>query len=282
MVKIISDSTCDMPKELIEKYNITIIPLHIVLHDKEYRDGVDITPDKIYEWADANKTTPKTSAVSIEDAKEVFTAELAKYDSIIAFGISSAISATVNVMRIAAEELNASDRVTVIDSANLSTGISLLVVKAAEMAMNRIPHDEIVSTIHSLIPKVRTSFVVDTLTYLYRGGRCTAITALAGGVLKIHPEILVVDGVMDVGKKYRGPIDHVLQLYEKDLEEKLVNIDSSRVFITYSAIKEETVLMLKDLIEKTGKFDEIILASVGGVIASHCGPGTLGILYIDK
>jgi len=282
MVKVISDSTCDMPKDLIEKYNISIVPLHIVLHDKEYRDGIDITVDQIFDWADANKTTPKTSAVAIEDAKNAFEEALKEYDSIIAFGISSCISATVNVMRIAAEELEAEDRITVIDSANLSTGISLLVIKAAEMAMANVPHAEIVSAIEAMVPKVRSSFVVDTLTYLYRGGRCNAVAALAGGVLKLHPEIIVADGKMDVGKKYRGPIDHVLKQYEQDLEALFTNVDSARVFITSARVKDETRQALKEALEATGKFDQVILSTVGGVIASHCGPGTLGILYMDK
>lgn len=199
-VKIISDSTCDLSKELVEKYDITILPLHILLGEDEYRDGVDITPEEIFRWSDENKTTPKTSAPSLTEAMEVMQPFVEEGREIICFSISDSMSTSGNVMRLAAEELEASDKVTIINSANLSTGIGLQVIQAAILASEGKTAAEITTAIEAIRPKVRASFVVDTLTYLHRGGRCSAVAALAGGMLKLHPRIVVVDGAMDASK----------------------------------------------------------------------------------
>lgn len=280
MVKIISDSTCDLSAELLNKYDITIIPLHIQLGDKEYKDGVDITPEEIYQWSDENKTTPKTSAISITDAIEVFRTYTDKNDEIISFSISNEMSATGAVMRMAAEELKKEDSIHVINSANLSTGSGLLVVEAAEMAKAGKSAQEIVAHIEELKERVRASFVVDTLTYLHRGGRCSSVAALAGGVLKMHPKIAVENGKMDAGKKYRGKMQSVILSYIKDMEEELKQAKKDRVFITHSGCDEETVAMVHKYLEELQVFDEILETRAGGVVSSHCGPGTLGVLFI--
>lgn len=223
MIKIISDSTCDLSKELVEKYDISKLPLHIHMGDEEYEDGVTITPDEIYKWSDANNTTPKTSAASIAEVMDMFRPYIEKGDEIISFSISDSMSANRKVMQMAAEELEAEDRIHVIDSANLSTGIGLLVVEAAIMASKGVKAADIVAKIEELKPRVRASFVVDTLTYLHRGGRCSSVAALAGGVLKLHPRIAVENGKMDAGKKYRGKLSSVVMSYVKDMEEDLKN-----------------------------------------------------------
>mgnify|MGYP002956329989 FL=1 len=164
----------------------------------------------MYEWADKNKTTPKTSAPSIETAMNVMQPYIDEGREIICFSISSEMSTSINVIRMAAEELDAEDKVTVIDSRNLSTGIGLLVVEAAVMAAEGKSREEIKTGIDELIPKVRASFVVDTLVYLYRGGRCNAVSALIGGALALHPMIVVKDGKMDASRKYRGKGLHSL------------------------------------------------------------------------
>ena len=179
MVKIISDSTCDLSEDLLKKYDIDILPLHILLGEKEYKDGKDITAEEIYEWSDEHKTTPKTSAPSLEDAVELIRPYVESKREVVCFSISSSMSTSGNVMRLAAEELEASELVTVIDSASLSTGIGLLVIEAAEMAQKGKNAEEISAEIEQLKPRVRASFVVDTLTYLYRGGRCNAVAAMA-------------------------------------------------------------------------------------------------------
>ena len=282
MVKIISDSTCDLSPELLARYEIDILPLHILLGDQEFEDGKNITPDQIYAWSDANKTTPKTSAPAMADAIELFRPYVTAGREIVCFSISSSMSTSGNVMRLAAEELGASGQITVIDSANLSTGIGLLVVEAAIMAKKNRTASEIVSEIEKLKPNVRASFVVDTLTYLYRGGHCNAVAAMAGGVLKLHPKIVVEDGAMNASKKYRGKIASVILSYVKDMEKDLKNARQERVFITHSGCDREIVETVRTYLKNLGIFEEILETRAGGVVSSHCGPGTLGVLYISK
>lgn len=282
MVKIISDSTCDLSPELIAKYDIDILPLHILLGEDEYEDGKNITPEQIYSWSDENKTTPKTSAPALTDAIELFKQYIDEGREIVCFSISSSMSTSGNVMRIAAEELEAEDRITVIDSANLSTGIGLLVIEAAIMAQNNHTVEEIVSAIEALKPNVRASFVVDTLTYLYRGGRCNAVSAMAGGVLKLHPKIVVENGAMNASKKYRGKINSAIMMYVKDMEDDLKAARPDRVFITHSGCDRTIVEEVHSYLENLGVFSEILETRAGGVISSHCGPGTLGVLFIQS
>ena len=280
MVSIVADSTCDLSRELLEKYKVKIIPLHILLGEKEYEDGVDLMPEEIDAWADDNKTTPKTSAPSVETVMQTFQPLLEKGDDIVCFSISESMSTTANVMRLAARQLEAEDRIIVVDSANLSTGIGLLVLEAARMALQGKTAEEIVAETERLKPKVRASFVVDTLTYLHRGGRCNGLEAMAGSILKLHPKIVVSEGKMSSSKKYRGKIDKVILAYAKDMEEQLLQARKERVFITHSGCPEETVLMVKEYLESLSRFEEILLTRAGGVISSHCGPGTLGVLFI--
>lgn len=282
MVKIISDSTCDLSPELIAKYDIDILPLHILLGEDEYEDGKNITPEEIYSWSDENKTTPKTSAPALTDAIELFKQYIDEGREIVCFSISSSMSTSGNVMRIAAEELEAEDRITVIDSANLSTGIGLLVIEAAIMAQNNHTVEEIVSAVEALKPNVRASFVVDTLTYLYRGGRCNAVSAMAGGVLKLHPKIVVENGAMNASKKYRGKINSAIMTYVKDMENDLKEARPDRVFITHSGCDRTIVEEVHSYLENLGVFSEILETRAGGVISSHCGPGTLGVLFIQN
>ena len=282
MVKIISDSTCDLSPELIAKYDIDILPLHILLGEDEYEDGRNITPQQIYDWSDAHKTTPKTSAPSLAEAIDLFRPYIEEKREIVCFSISGSMSTSGNVMRLAAEELEASDLVTVVDSANLSTGIGLLVIEAAIMAEKGQSATEIAATIESLKPNVRASFVVDTLTYLYRGGRCNAVSAMAGGVLRLHPKIVVENGAMDASKKYRGKINSVIMSYVKDMEEDLKSARPERVFITHSGCDRDTVNAVRSYLESFGIFHEILETRAGGVVSSHCGPGTLGVLFIAK
>lgn len=282
MIKVISDSTCDLSQELLERYDISILPLHIVLGDDEYEDGFGITPDEIFAWSDAHKTTPKTSAPSVEHAVELFKPILDADDEIVCFSISEDMSTSATIMRMAAQELNATDRVTVINSQNLSTGIGLLVVEAAIMAKEGRTREEISARIDELIPKVRASFVVDTLVYLYRGGRCSGLEALAGSLLSLHPRIGVADGKMSPGKKYRGKINNVIMSYAKDMEEDILKAYDDRVFITHSGCDRKAVEAVREYLSELNYFKEIHETRAGGVVSSHCGPGTLGVLFILK
>jgi DegV family protein with EDD domain len=278
VIKIIADSTCDLSQELIEKYNIDILPLHIHLGEEEYKDGVNIVPEQIYQWSDKTRQTPKTSAVSINEAIELF----GKYESqdIICFSISGEMSSTVQVMKLAAQELDREEQISIIDSRSLSTGIGLLIIEAAVMADNGKTADEIVKAIEELIPRVRASFVVDTLTFLHRGGRCSAVSALAGGALKIHPKIVVENGKMDAAKKYRGRMEKVIPNYVKEMHDELRIAKHDRVFITHSGCPKETIEEVYRYLKELDLFNEILVTRAGSVISSHCGPGTLGVLYI--
>ena len=281
-VKIIADSTCDLSKDLLEKYDISVLPLHIVLGDKEYKDGLEISPDEIYEWSNTNKEAPKTSAAAISDTIDIYSKYLKSYDEITCFSISGQMSTTVNVMRMAAEELDAEDTIHIIDSENLSTGGGLLVIEAAIMAKEGKSGIEIIESINELKPFVRASFIVDTLTFLHRGGRCSGVAALAGGALKLHPKIVVENGGMKPDKKYRGKMNSAILSYVKDLEPQIKNAKNDRVFITHSGCEEEIIQSVRQYLSELGHFEEILITRAGGVISSHCGPGTLGVLFIEN
>ena len=230
MVKILSDSTCDLSPELVEQYGIEILPLHVLLEEGDYKDGVDITPAEIFAWSDKHKSTPKTAAPSIEDAVESIGRLLADGNEVICFSISETMSSSFNIMRLAIEELEAEERAFAFNSANLSTGIGLLVLEAACMAKDGMGAAEILKKLEELRPRVRSSFVVDTLTYLHRGGRCSGVAALAGGMLKLHPKIVVIDGKMEVERKYRGNIAKVIKSYVQDMEEDLKAARPARIY----------------------------------------------------
>lgn len=282
MIRIVADSTCDLTKELTEKYDIQIVPLHIVLGDKEYLDGVEITSDEIYAWADKNGDTPKTSAVGFEEAEEVVKQIVDTEDEMIVFTISGKMSTTANVFRMVVEELELEDKVSIVDTENLSTGIALMLLKAASMAKEGKSRNEICQVVEELKSKVQASFVVDTLTYLHRGGRCSSIAALAGGVLKLHPKIVVADGSMSADKKYRGKIEKAILDYVKDMEAVLKEADAERVFITHSGCEQEVIDKVYAYLSDMNYFKEILVTRAGGVISSHCGYGTLGVLYLNK
>ena len=280
MIHILSDSTCDLGKELIASNGIHILPLHIHLGDREFEDGVDVTPDEIYAWSDANNTTPKTSAMSLQSAMDLFRSLMADGDEMVCFSVSESMSSSCAVMKMAAAELEMEDRIFVVDSANLSTGIGLLVLEAAEMAKNGAAGAQIAARMEELKPLVRASFVVDTLTYLHRGGRCSSVAAIAGSMLHLHPRIAVADGKMSAGKKYRGKMESVILSYVKDMETDLKLADPKRVFITHSGCSEEILASVRTYLEGLGRFQEIHITRAGGVISSHCGPGTLGVLFV--
>lgn len=280
MVKILADSTCDLSKELTERYGIRIIPLYVRLGEEEYLDGLNITPEKLYEWSDAHGQTPKTAAPGIEDICRFLDPD--GDDEYVIFTISSQMSASFNNARLAAENMEMSDRVHIIDSANLSTGIGLQIIRAAELAAEGKTASEIVAEIEAIKDKVRASFVIDTLVYLHRGGRCSGLAALVGSVLKIHPRIAVSDGAMHPEQKYRGSNRKYVLEYVKDMEQDLLRARKDRVFITHSPCDKAIVDSVREYLEGLHHFDEILETDAGSVVASHCGPGTLGVLFIAE
>lgn len=280
-IRITADSTCDLSESLLQKYEISILPLNIVLDMKSYSDGEEISPDEIYVWSEKMHKTPKTAAVAYDRALEMASAFQKNGDEMIFFGISESMSTTCNVMRMVKEELNYTGMY-VIDSQNLSTGIGLQVLRAAELAGQGLGAQEIVTQIEQERGRVRASFVVERLDYLAMGGRCSSVVALFGGKLKLKPRIEVTDGKMEAGKKYRGNQDKVILKYVQDMEMQLRQADPHRIFITHSGCEEAVIRSVEEYLKGLHHFEEILITRAGGVISSHCGPGTLGVLFYEK
>ena len=280
-IRITADSTCDLSESLLQKYEISILPLNIVLDMKSYSDGEEISPDEIYAWSEKMHKTPKTAAVAYDRALEMASAFQENGDEMIFFGISESMSTTCNVMRMVKEELNYTGMY-VIDSQNLSTGIGLQVLRAAELAAQGLAAQEIVTQIEQERGRVRASFVVERLDYLAMGGRCSSVVALFGGKLKLKPRIEVTDGKMEARKKYRGNQDKVILKYVQDMEMQLRQADPHRIFITHSGCEEAVIRSVEEYLKGLHHFEEILITRAGGVISSHCGPGTLGVLFYEK
>lgn len=277
-IKITVDSTNDLTPELIEKYDITVMPLAVNMGDKLYRDMVDIAPDDIYAHVNGGGALPKTSAVNAAEYGEMFEKYLKEYDAIIHINISSEMSTCHNSARMAAEGLP----VYPIDSRNLSTGSALLALMACEKAAAGEDAEKIAEELRAAVDKVDASFVVSRLDYLHKGGRCSAIAMLGANVLKLKPCIEVHDGKMGVAKKYRGNYNRCLDMYVKDRLTADANIDPKRIFITHSGVDQATIDQVRATVESCMKFDEILVTRAGCTISSHCGDGTLGILYMHK
>lgn len=280
-VKIISDSTCDLSPELIKRYDVEILPLYVTLGDESLKDGVDITPDQLYAWADEHKTTPKTAAVTQADAYNVLKKYVEQGCQIVYTGISSEMSVSYGVVQLAAKEFPDA-KIAVVDSRNLSTGVGHVVIRAAELAQEGKDAFEIKEELDQFTPLVRASFVVDTITFLYRGGRCSAVAAFGATALNLKPSIVVENGKMRPDAKYHGKIDRALKKYVQAMEPSLLKARPDRVFITHSGSSEETVNAIKRYLEELNYFKEILITRAGCVISSHCGPGTLGVLYVEQ
>ena len=278
-IRISSDSTCDLSQELIERYQIKILPMGVSLGDNLYRDGIDITPDDIYSHHAKTGQLPKTSAINMSESADFF-AELTKDGSaVIHFTIGASMSATYNNARVAAEEF---EDVYVVDSKNLSTGNGLLVLAAAEMANQGMEPKEIAGKVRKLAECVDASFVVDNLEYLAKGGRCSAVAAFGANLLQLKPCINVKNGAMGVGKKYRGKFEKVLIGYVADRLADKEDIDLDRVFVTHAGCDPEIVAEVAEAVKNTLPFKEVFVTRAGCTVSSHCGANTLGVLFIRK
>ncbi|SHI15812.1 EDD domain protein, DegV family [Sporobacter termitidis DSM 10068] len=279
-IKITSDSTCDLTKEIVSKYDITIIPLPIIKGDVSFKDGVDITPEDIFEYVESGAGVCHTAAINVGDYQEAFRPLASEYDAVIHFTLSSGISSCLQNAQLAASEF---DNIYVVDTLNLSTGSGHLVLDAAIMAQNGAAPAQIVEKINALAPKVEASFVIDTLKYLYKGGRCSGVAALGANVLKLKPCIEVVGGKMDVGKKYRGNFDKVILQYVADRLKDRDDVDYRRIFVTHpSGVPKEVCDAVIKAVRSFGPFEEIIESQAGCAISNHCGPVCLGILFYRK
>ncbi len=276
-IKITSDSTCDLSPELLERYQITTLPLSVTLGDNTYQDGLTITPVQIFDHVAATGQLPVTAATNIAAYMDFFAPLAKEYDAVIHINIGSGFSSCHQNARLAAAEF---DNVYAVDSANLSTGQGLLVIEAAIAAQRGDEPQVILSALTDLIPRLDCSFVVDKLDYLVKGGRCSSAAALGANLLNLKPCILLTDGKLGTGKKYRGNWAKVLPGYARDrLEGREVCKD--RVFITYTSCPPEIVEELRTYLMGLG-FDEVLETVAGATITSHCGPNTLGVLFIRK
>lgn len=280
-VKIITDSTNDLTRGILDNYGTTIVPLFVDFGEESYKDGVDLTPERLFELAEEKNILPKTAAPSPYDFAGYYRQYLDSGYDIVVITISSKISATYQNALLAAEEFP-KDRIWVTDSLNLSTGIGLLVMLAGEYAQKGLSAGEIAAKLQDIIPRVRVSFIVDTLEYLYKGGRCNSLQNMVGSVLKIRPVIGVADGRIIVQDKVRGDKKKALHKILDRISQTKEKIDFSRVFITYSLGGEEEAAYLKDCLQKAVPAEEILLTQAGCVISSHCGQKTIGIIYAEK
>ena len=277
-IKISSDSTCDLGSELISAHGVGIIPLSVILGDKAFSDGVDVTPQQIFDYVSQTGTLPKTAACSEEGYAEKFEKFLEGHDALIHFNISSKASVTHRNAAEAAKRFGG--RVKVIDSRALSTGQGLLVLKACDFAKEGLTPDEIVKNVEALRPKVNTSFVPDSLEYLHKGGRCSLAALLGAKVLKLHPLIEMDDGQLRATKKYAGSLLRCLKTYVADLAAKYPDYDGTRCFITHSCCEKEVVDAVRALVAEHFDFENVYETVAGGVITGHCGKNTLGVLFI--
>lgn len=279
MIIISTDSTCDLGEE-IEKNSIPVMPLNVILDSKVYRDGVDITPEKIFEFVAKTKTLPKTSAATTADYCEFFEELTENGNEVVHFNISSKASVSHSCAVEAAKGF--SGKVRVVDSKALSSGQGLLVMKAIDWRNEGKSAEEIESAANALRDKVNTSFVPDTLDYLYKGGRVSGMVKLAAGMFKIHPQILMKDGQLEPGKKYRGKMSVLIKQYVEDLKQMYPKYDKRRCFITHSCADEELVQSAREKVKELFDFEEIVETVAGSVITGHCGRNTLGVLFITE
>lgn len=279
-IKITADSTCDISQELASHYGVDIMPLYVNMDNQTLRDQIDIQPNDVFQYYARTGKLCFTSACNIGEYLDAFTKLRQEYDAVIHLSLSSEFSSSHQNALLAAQEL---ENVYVFDSRNLSSGHGALVILACELVAKGLSVEQILDTLKLAVDKVDTSFIVDQLEYLHKGGRCSSVAALGANLLKLKPCIEVVDGKMQVGKKYRGHLDKCLEQYVRERLSHADALDTSRVFLTSAGVEQNTV----DTVYRTiraclGEDTEIIVSTAGCTISCHCGPGTLGLILIRK
>ena len=278
-IRITTDSTCDLGAE-IAKRDIGVMPLSVILGGEAYRDGVNITPQDIFDYVDKTGILPKTAAPSIGDYEEFFAKYVDAGDTVVHFNISVKSSSSYNYAVEAAKRFG--KKVFVVDSMALSSGQGLMVMKACDFLEQGMSAKEIAEKSAALAPKINTSFVPDRLDYLYKGGRCSRMAMYGANLLKIHPLIEMQDGQLYAGKKYRGPMEKCIANYIADLKVQYPSYDKTRAFITHSTAEESIVEVARQKVKELFDFDEVIETIAGSVITGHCGKNTLGVLFIAE
>ena len=278
-IKILSDSTCDLSKELVEKHGITLVPLTIVKNDQPYTDGVDITPADIFAHVTAGGSLCSTAALSVGVYQDRFTKYASEYDGVLHVNIGSGFSSSYQNACLAAEEF---DNVRVVDSQNLSTGQGLVVLKACELAQSCNSLDELQQQLQEYTSKIESSFLLDRLDYMVKGGRCSSVVALGANTLKLKPCIEVKNGKMSVVKKYRGNYAKCLANYVKDRLDARDDLDRDTLFVTRTPISDACLDAVSQAVDTYADFKNIYWTEAGCTVSCHCGPGTLGVLFVRK
>ena len=276
-IALSAESTLDLSKELLQKYDINVFPFTVLLGENEYKDG-EITGPDIFDYVDKNKVLPRTCAINEYQYRDYFRSFLENgYDAVIHISLSSGISSSYDNAEKASHKF---DNVYVIDSASLSTGIALEVIYARKLIDKGLDAKEVVEKVKARIPYVQASFVIQTLDYLYKGGRCSGLARLGAALLRIKPQIIVSEGKMAPAKKYFGRKSQVIESYCKDTLEQFANPDLSIAFVTHTYATPEMVAVAIEALKNRG-FKTIYETHAGATITSHCGPQTLGILFIN-
>ncbi len=276
-IKITATSTCDLPPELLERYQITMVPLYVSFGGGTYKDGLEAAPEDIFRHVEGGGQLPSTSAVNIADYQELFAELSPKYDSVLHITIGSEFSCCYQNALVAAEDYS---NVYVVDSRNLTVGQGILALEAAIAAERGDSIEDILNMLNGMIDRVDTTFVVDKLDYLAKGGRCSSVVALGANLLRLKPCIVLADGKMTVGKKYRGAFEKVLPDYVRDqLAGKNVSLD--RIFVVHTRCDPAIPAAVRGIVKEFG-FREVVTAVAGCTISCHCGPNTLGIIFLRK
>ena len=279
-IKIMADSTCDLPKELVEKYNIHIVPLSVIKNNESFSDGITITPSEIFEHVAAGGSLCSTAAVSVGDYADLFEKYSSEYDAVFHVNISSDFSCSYQNACLAASDF---DNVYVIDSRNLSTGQGLVVLQACKLAESCTDAAQMKDALQAYTAKVEASFILDRLEYMVKGGRCSAAKALGANLLNLKPCIEVKDGKMSVVKKYRGNYAKCLASYVKDrLAGREDALEHDHLFVTKTPVTDDCYAAVMDVVKENNYFDRIHETNAGCTVSCHCGPGTLGVLFVRK
>lgn len=278
-IKILSDSTCDLPKELVEKYDITIIPLTVIKDGISYSDAITITPAEIFAHVAAGGDLCTTAAVNASEYADWFAKFAADYDGVIHISISSEFSCSYQNACLAAEDFT---NVRVVDSRNLSSGQGLVVLEACKLATLYDNLDSLHQAVQTFTEKVEASFLLDQLKYMVKGGRCSSAAALGANLLNLKPCIEVKNGKMSVVKKYRGSYAKCLASYVKDRLADRDDLVRSTLFVTRTPVSDDCLEAVAEAVKAYGNFDEIFWNEAGCTVSCHCGPGTLGVLFVRK
>lgn len=278
-IKILSDSTCDLSKELIEKYDIAILPLTIVKDGVSYSDGINITPADIFAHVASGGSLCSTTAMNVGEYADYFAQYASDYDGVFHINISAEFSSSYQNACLAAQEF---DNVRVIDSRNLSTGQGLVVLKACQLAQTCTDLDQMAQALNEFTPKVEASFLLDQLGYMVKGGRCSSVVALGANLLNLKPCIEVKDGKMSVGKKYRGNYAKCLASYVKDRLSNRDDLVYDTLFVTRTPVTDECAQSVQAAVSEYGNFENVYWTEAGCTVSCHCGPGTLGVLFVRK